>query len=149
MSIGDSKIKAILSSVEYNCTEIIEMRLNETKGLHLAANVPRVCILVSISPVFPCRQHLRSALVPATTHGHGVFLLCPTSDMWEVGKASLKPASLGGWHYADTRKPFPLWPCLQWLYLVNANDETCLFPRPSAPCCPQLNNADYNPDTQM
>lgn len=89
-----------------------------------------------------------SALVLAVTHGHGVFLLCATSDMWEVGEASLKPASLGGWHYADAKKPFPLWFRLQWLYLVNANDETCLFPRLSAPCCPQLNNADYNPDTE-
>lgn len=146
MSIGDSKIKAIFSSVEYNCTEIIEMRLNETKGLRLAASVPRVCILVSISPVFPCRQHLRSPLwsqLRPMGMGFSCSVLQQTCGKW------VKPASLGGWHYADTRKPFPLWSRLQWLYLVNANDETCLFPRPSAPCCPQPNNADYNPDTQM
>lgn len=46
-----------------------------------------------------------SAPVPAATHGHGVFLLCATADTWEVGEARLKPASLGGWHYAETMVP--------------------------------------------
>lgn len=106
MSVGDSKIKAVFTSVEYICTEILEMRLNKTKELHLAASVPRVCILASISPAFPCRQHLRSQLrSQLRPMDMGVFLLCATADTWEVGEARLKPASLGGWHYAETMVP--------------------------------------------